>query len=69
VGIGIHTGVAFVGSVGEAGLATDITVLGDAANTAARLSSSAAAGEILVSENAVIPELNTQELETRRLQL
>lgn len=69
VGIGIHAGVAFVGSVGDAGIATDITVLGDAANTAARLSSSAAMGEILVSETAVVPELNPARLETRQLQL
>lgn len=69
VGIGVHTGIAFVGSVGEAGLATDITVLGDAPNTAARLSSSAAAGEILVSENVIVPELNPDQLETRQLQL
>jgi adenylate cyclase len=69
LGVGIHTGVAFVGSVGDAGIATDITVLGDAANTAARLSSNAAAGEILVSESAMIPQLNLKELETRTLQL
>lgn len=69
VGIGIHTGVAFVGSVGNAGVATDITVLGDAANTAARLSSSAKAGEILVSENAMIAELDSTQLETRLLEL
>jgi len=50
VGIGLHTDVAFVGAVGSEGGATDITVLGDAPNTAARLSSAAAAGEILISE-------------------
>jgi class 3 adenylate cyclase len=32
---------------------SDITVLGDAANTAARLSTSAGIGEILVSESAI----------------
>jgi adenylate cyclase len=69
VGIGIHTGVAFVGSVGNTGVATDITVLGDAANTAARLSSSAKAGEILVSENAMIAKLDSTQLETRLLEL
>lgn len=69
VGVGIHTGVAFVGSVGDAGIATDITVLGDAANTAARLTSNAAVGEILISENALISELNPGQLETRRLEL
>jgi len=69
VGVGVHTGVAFVGSVGDAGLATDITVLGDAANTAARLSSSAAIGEILISEKAMVSELNLGQLETRSLEL
>ena len=49
VGAAIHTGVAYVGAVGSAHSMSVITVLGDAANTAARLASSAAAGEILVS--------------------
>jgi adenylate cyclase len=52
MGAGVHTGVAFVGSVGEEGGTHDITVLGDAANTAARLSTMAGAGEILVSQAA-----------------
>ena len=38
VGIGIHTGTAFVGKVGHEGV-NDITVLGDAPNVTARLSS------------------------------
>ncbi len=50
VGVGICTGVAYVGVVGSSGGVTDITALGDAVNTTARLASSAAAGEILVSE-------------------
>jgi adenylate cyclase len=70
IGIGIHTDIAFVGAVGTEGGATDITVLGDAPNTAARLSSSAAAGEILISESAYqaasLTELN---LEKRELSL
>lgn len=53
LGAGVHTDVAFVGAVGTADGATDVTVLGDAANTAARLSASAAEGEILVSESAM----------------
>jgi len=69
IGIGIHTGIAFVGSVGSAGIATDITVLGDAANTAARLSSSAQSGEILLSENAMITKLDPTKLESRLLEL
>ena len=69
VGVGIHTGVAFVGSVGNAGIATDITVLGDAPNTAARLSSNAAAGEILISDDAYVPDMNLENLEKRQLSL
>lgn len=52
MGAGVHTGIAFVGSVGEEGGTHDITVLGDAANTAARLSTMAGAGEILISKAA-----------------
>jgi adenylate cyclase len=50
VGAGIHTGTAYLGAVGSGNAMSVITVLGDAANTAARLASNAAAGEILVSE-------------------
>ena len=53
LGVGIHTGIAFVGSVGSEGGTSDITVLGDAANTAARLSTNAGIGEILISESAL----------------
>jgi adenylate cyclase len=49
VGAGVHTGEAYVGMVGTVGAAQDFTALGDAVNTAARLASSAAAGELLVS--------------------
>ena len=52
LGVGIHTGTAFVGSVGSSEGTSDITVLGDTANTAARLSSIAGQGEILISEAA-----------------
>ena len=48
LGVGVHTGTAYVGSLGSTGV-TDITVLGDVANTAARLSSSAGIGEIYIS--------------------
>jgi adenylate cyclase len=47
VGIGIATEEEFVGNVGGGGY-KDFTALGDVTNTAARLSSAAAAGEILV---------------------
>jgi adenylate cyclase len=52
LGVGVHTGTAFVGSVGSEEGTSDITVLGDAANTAARLASVAEKGEILISDAA-----------------
>jgi adenylate cyclase len=69
IGAGIHTGVAFVGVVGE-GDAHDFTALGDAVNTTARLASSAATGEILVSRPAAAAAgLDTEGLESRTLNL
>ncbi|MCJ7824110.1 MAG: adenylate/guanylate cyclase domain-containing protein, partial [Anaerolineales bacterium] len=70
LGAGVHTGVAFVGSLGSADGTSDITVLGDAANTAARLSSLAGVGEILIS-NATCSnlDLDTAKLEQRDLEL
>jgi adenylate cyclase len=53
IGVGVHTGIAYVGTVGSADSFTDFTVLGDAVNTTARLASAAAAGEVLVSEAAL----------------
>jgi adenylate cyclase len=47
VGVGIATGEEFVGNVGGGGY-KDFTAIGDVTNTCARLSSKAAAGEILV---------------------
>lgn len=52
VGVGIHNGEAYVGSVGSKEGVTDITALGDAVNVGARLSSAAGAGEILISQSA-----------------
>jgi adenylate cyclase len=52
VGVGIHHGIAFVGAVTSEGGEADITVLGDTANVAARLTALAAAGEVLISEAA-----------------
>jgi adenylate cyclase len=49
VGVGVATGVAFVGVVASGDQPDDFTALGDVVNTAARLSSAAAAGEILVA--------------------
>jgi len=69
VGTGVHTGVAYVGRVGE-GDACDFTALGDPVNTTSRLASSAGAGEILVSSVAAdAATLDTAGLERRTLTL
>lgn len=70
VGVGVHTGKAFVGAVGSGDGVNEIAVLGSAANLCARLSSQAAAGEILVSEEtADLAEIQTEGLERRVLEL
>lgn len=70
VGIGVHTGITFVGAVTSAEGVADITILGDSANTAARLASLAGTGEIIVSEAASKKaHLDTADLEKRHLTL
>jgi adenylate cyclase len=70
VGAGVHTGTAYVGAVGAAEGVTEIAVLGSAANMCARLSSRAAAGEILISEDGVRSgNLDVSSLESRSLEL
>jgi adenylate cyclase len=49
LGVGVDVGRAYVGNVG-AGDVKDFTALGDVVNTAARVQSSAAAGQIVLSE-------------------
>ncbi len=51
VGAGVHSGLAWVGAVGD-DAHTEITALGDSVNTTARLASAAAAGEVLVTTAA-----------------
>lgn len=70
VGVGIHTGKAFVGSVHSDSGVSDIAVLGDTANTGARLASLARTGEILVSQaTAVKAGLEPSGIEIRQLEL
>ena len=70
VGIGVHSGVAYFGAMGTADGLTDITAIGDEVNTAARIASQAAAGEILVSEQALKEAgMDSSELEARSLEL
>ena len=66
----MHTGNAFVGALGSEEGVTDITVLGDTPNTAARLSSNAGEGEILVSEPACVSAgIDCSGLDSRSLEL
>jgi adenylate cyclase len=53
VGIGVHAGKAFFGAMGSADGLTEFSAVGDEVNTAARLAGQAAAGEIIVSEQAL----------------
>lgn len=70
VGVGINTGVAYIGSVKMEGGHTDITILGDVVNTTARLSSEAATGELLVGDRAMdMSGLPKDAHENRKLSL
>jgi adenylate cyclase len=69
VGAAVHTGVSFVGAIGE-GDARDFTALGDTVNAASRLTSLAGGGELLVSADAAsAAALDTSGLERRTLEL
>ena len=68
-GVGVHTGMAYVGVVGEKG-SHDFTVLGDPANTVARLGSAAEGGELVLSDAIVeATGTDTGDLEHRMLEL
>lgn len=70
VGAGIHTGIAYVGSVEADGGVSNISILGDSVNTAARLTSLAAPGELIISEaTRQAAELKTDGMESRNLKL
>jgi adenylate cyclase len=70
IGIGIHTGVAFVGTVGTSDGVVDVTALGDAVNVTARLASLAKTGEILVSEETLhAAKIDSSKMEKRSLNL
>jgi adenylate cyclase len=69
IGVGVNSGVAFVGVVGTADH-VEFTALGDAVNIAARLSSLAGAGELLVTAStAEAAGLQREQLKPRRLAL
>jgi adenylate cyclase len=71
VGVGIHTGTAWVGSIeGASGAAADFTALGDNVNIAARLASEAGQGEVLASEATInAAGIQSRGLEKRALDL
>lgn len=54
IGVGVHTGRAFVGTVGRPGGLLELTALGEDVNIAARLASVAGAGELVCSEAAYV---------------
>jgi len=70
IGIGVHSGVAYFGTMGTADGLTDISAIGNEVNLAARLASKAAAGEIILSEQALTEAgIDGSELESRSLVL
>lgn len=70
VGVGVHTGVAYVGVVGDEESTADFTALGDNVNITARLASQADAGEILISNVSYSASgLTLENLEHRQLAL
>lgn len=69
VGLGIHTGPGVVGYVGSS-KALSYTTIGDTANTSARLCSSAASGQIVISEATLAKvggRFEFEEIEPRSL--
>lgn len=70
VGIGVHAGVAYFGAVGTEDGLTDFAAIGEEVNLAARITSKAAAGEVLVSLTALeAAGLSSDGLEWRELEL
>ncbi len=70
VGIGVHAGVAYFGAMGSTEGLVNISAIGDEVNTAARLASKAAAGEIILSEAALSQaNIDRDKFESRKLEL
>ena len=68
VGAGVHTGVAWMGAVGE-GPHTALTAVGDVVNITARLAALAQPGEILITADAASAAGMGDGLERRVLDL
>lgn len=70
IGIGIHSGDAFIGSVGTPDGMMEVAALGDVPNTASRLAASSKTGEILVSQDTMdATGLDSSGFERRVLEL
>ncbi len=70
VGIGVHAGRAYFGAMGSSEGLVDISAIGEEVNTAARLASKAAAGEIILSEAVLTQaDMDISKLEARNLEL
>jgi adenylate cyclase len=70
VGVGVNTGLAYIGSMKMDNGRADISILGDTVNTAARLCSEAAAGELLIGDQAMqMAGLPEEDHERRSLSL
>jgi adenylate cyclase len=70
VGVGVHVGNAYIGSVVSAEGLVDIAALGDPVNVAARLASLAQAGEVVLSEEArQAARISPEGMQSRRLEL
>lgn len=67
IGVGVHTGTAYVGAVGTPGSVTDLRAMGDAVNTTARLTAEAKAGTVVISDAAarasMIPLMDLDQCE------
>lgn len=67
---GVHSGVAFFGAVGTGEGLTDFAAIGEEVNLAARITSKAAAGEVLISRQALEDAaIERNDLEWRELAL
>jgi adenylate cyclase len=69
VGVGVHTGEAFVGTVGRGSGLVELTAIGEDVNVAARLASIAGAGELVCSEAAYVAAGATYTAERREVAL
>lgn len=68
IGVGVNTGTAYVGSIGE-GPDRELTAMGDSVNVTARLSAAAGQGEILVTAATARAAGLPDDLERRSLEL